>query len=173
MDLREVKTKRNIRNAFLEIRSRKALEKITIKELCERAEISKATFYLHYRDIYDLSDTLQMDIIKEMVRYVRDPKDYINDPRRITRDMIEGFYANRALIDILFSGAQFSKLPERIESEIKARIFSELPELENDIDANVQITYQITGVFYSFHKYERSFGFDGVMTAVDALAQKF
>ena len=56
MDLREKKTKRNIRNAFIELRAKKPLERISIKELAELAEISKATFYLHYKDIYDLSE---------------------------------------------------------------------------------------------------------------------
>ena len=51
MDLRVEKTKRSIINAFLNLRSRKPLEKITVKELSEIAQINKATFYLHYHDI--------------------------------------------------------------------------------------------------------------------------
>ena len=63
MDLREKKTKRSIKKAFLQLRAQKPLEKITIKELSELAEISKATFYLHYKDIYDLSSQLQNEVI--------------------------------------------------------------------------------------------------------------
>lgn len=59
MDLRTIKTKRNIKNAFIQLRTKKPLERITVKELAELAEISKATFYLHYHDVYDLSDQLQ------------------------------------------------------------------------------------------------------------------
>ena len=44
MDLRIEKTEKGIRNAFIELRSRKPLEKITIKELCEHAYINKSTF---------------------------------------------------------------------------------------------------------------------------------
>ena len=54
MDIRIEKTKTAIHNTFLELRSRKPLEKITIKELCEKAQINKSTFYSHYKDIYDL-----------------------------------------------------------------------------------------------------------------------
>ena len=50
MDLREKKTKRSIKNAFIKLRSSKPLERITIKELVDLAEISKATFYLHYNN---------------------------------------------------------------------------------------------------------------------------
>ena len=45
MDLRVTKTQRAIRAAFLELREKKPLEKITVKELCQRAEIHKSTFY--------------------------------------------------------------------------------------------------------------------------------
>ena len=50
MDLRIEKTERGIKNAFIELRSRKPLEKITVKELCESARINKSTFYAHYKD---------------------------------------------------------------------------------------------------------------------------
>ena len=56
MDIRIEKTKQSIINAFIEIRSRKEVERITVKELCEKARINKSTFYAHYKDIYDLSD---------------------------------------------------------------------------------------------------------------------
>ena len=61
MDLRIEKTERGIKNAFIELRSRKPLEKITVKELCESARINKSTFYAHYKDIYDLSDAMEED----------------------------------------------------------------------------------------------------------------
>ena len=48
MDLRIEKTRQSIVNAFIALRSRKPLEKITVKELCEKAQINKSTFYFHY-----------------------------------------------------------------------------------------------------------------------------
>lgn len=53
MDLRIEKTRQSIVNAFIALRSGKPLEKITVKELCEKAQINKSTFYFHYADIYD------------------------------------------------------------------------------------------------------------------------
>ena len=54
MDIRIEKTRQSIINAFIELRSHKELERITIKELCEKAQINKSTFYAHYQDIYHL-----------------------------------------------------------------------------------------------------------------------
>ena len=61
MDLRIQKTEQAIKNAFIELRSTKSLEKITVKELCELAMINKSTFYSHYEDIDALSETMEQE----------------------------------------------------------------------------------------------------------------
>ena len=49
-DLRVKKTKRALTSAFIELLKEKHFEDITINELCEKAEIRRATFYKHYTD---------------------------------------------------------------------------------------------------------------------------
>ena len=48
MDIRVKKTKRAIQKAFIALLREKPIEKITVKEIAERAEINKTTFYSHY-----------------------------------------------------------------------------------------------------------------------------
>lgn len=173
MDIREKKTKRSISNAFLEIRSKKPLERITVKELCETAEISKATFYLHYHDVFELSETLQQKTIKEIMAHVTNPADMIFDPCKSSKEMIDGFYSNRAIINILFSGSQFSRLPEQIEQHIKELLFASFPDLKDNAYANIRITYQLMGSFYAFYKYENEFGTDEVYKSVERITKLF
>ena len=66
MDLRVKRTKTNIINAFLRLCAKKPPERITVKELADLAEINKATFYLHYKDIYDLLETLENDLFERV-----------------------------------------------------------------------------------------------------------
>ena len=68
MDLRIERTKRSIINAFIELRAKKPLEKITVKELSELAYINKATFYSHFHDIYDLSEQLEEEAIMNILK---------------------------------------------------------------------------------------------------------
>ena len=49
-DLRVKKTKKALSEAFVALLSEKHFEDITINELCEKAEIRRATFYKHYTD---------------------------------------------------------------------------------------------------------------------------
>ena len=51
LDIRIEKTERSIKQAFMELRREKPVEKIRVKELCDRACINKSTFYAHYQDI--------------------------------------------------------------------------------------------------------------------------
>lgn len=74
MDLRIQKTRQNIFQAFIELREKYPLEKITVKELTERAQISKQTFYLHYRDMYDLSERIEQSMIQEMLKELPYPE---------------------------------------------------------------------------------------------------
>ena len=53
-DRRTKRTKLLLKNAFTELLSMKTLNEISVKELCELADINRGTFCLHYQDIYDL-----------------------------------------------------------------------------------------------------------------------
>lgn len=144
MDHREVKTKRSIHNAFLELRSKKPLEKISIKELSEKAEISKATFYLHYHDIYDLSEHLQQEVITKIIELVPDPDAFLCDMYTAHKALQTAFLSNKTMIDILFSGSQESKLSVLFENEMKKALFQKHPEYENDVAINTKLSFLIT-----------------------------
>ena len=83
-DLRIIKTKRSIAAAFLELRSKKELERITVKELCERAAVNKSTFYTHYQDLYDLADQLETQVAADIVAGMRHPETVFSDPGAFT-----------------------------------------------------------------------------------------
>lgn len=58
------KTKRLIKQVFAEMLSEKGeISKITIRELCERAEISRGAFYSHYDDIYGVAEDYENELI--------------------------------------------------------------------------------------------------------------
>ncbi|WP_053072617.1 TetR/AcrR family transcriptional regulator [Lactiplantibacillus herbarum] len=61
-DLRVVKTRKAIKQAFMQLILNKSVNKITVSELAKIALISKGTFYLHYADIYMLYDELVADV---------------------------------------------------------------------------------------------------------------
>lgn len=53
-DLRTIKTKSAIKNAFHNLMQETTFDKITVQAICEKALINRVTFYNHYSDKYDL-----------------------------------------------------------------------------------------------------------------------
>jgi probable dihydroxyacetone kinase regulator len=49
-------TKKAIITAFLELLKEQSFDKITVKDIVEKCEINRNTFYYYYKDIYDLID---------------------------------------------------------------------------------------------------------------------
>lgn len=58
-DARVRYTRMRIKNAFLECLAEKPVSKITVKEVCDMAEINRATFYKHYADPFELLEKLE------------------------------------------------------------------------------------------------------------------
>lgn len=65
-DRREARTLGTIREAFLDLLKKKPIEKISVGELCEKADIHRSTFYRHYTDIYALMDCIYDDAYHEI-----------------------------------------------------------------------------------------------------------
>lgn len=83
-DIRTKKTIRNIHKSFIELFKEKDYEKITVKELIEKAEISKKTFYRYYSSIDNLFLEIQNKITNEYIQkfslltFPKDLKNIIN-----------------------------------------------------------------------------------------------
>lgn len=71
MESRRVKiTKTMIKDAMLELLNEKPLTKITVRELCLRADVNRATFYKYYDNPYALMDEMNHDFLSEIDKYV-------------------------------------------------------------------------------------------------------
>ncbi|GIO29325.1 MULTISPECIES: TetR/AcrR family transcriptional regulator [Paenibacillus] len=71
LDRRVVRTKTVIRDALTELIEEKGFEALTVKDITTRANINRGTFYLHYRDKYDLLEQSEQELIEGMVAIIR------------------------------------------------------------------------------------------------------
>lgn len=56
-------TKTLLKNSLIELMHSKPVNKITIKELCQNAEINRSTFYLYYTDQYALLNAIEEELV--------------------------------------------------------------------------------------------------------------
>jgi len=80
-------TKMVIRDSLMELMKTKSILKISIKDICELADISRSTFYAHYKDQYDLLRQIE----EETLAYFEDMLDRYKDKhgKKETLQMLE------------------------------------------------------------------------------------
>lgn len=88
-DRRTVYTKKIIRESLYELMEEKPLNKISVTQICEKADVNRSTFYSYYTDIYDL----HQKIIKEffelqhgIVKEIREILESTDDLTHLTAD---------------------------------------------------------------------------------------
>lgn len=60
-DRRKERTEKEILNGLIALMQEKSMKNISVRELAERIDINRSTFYLHYTDIYDLIEKQKID----------------------------------------------------------------------------------------------------------------
>jgi len=96
-DKRVIKTKRALRLGLAELLTEKGIQNITVKELSDKVEINRSTFYANFTDIYDLYHKTEDIIIQEisdifLENYATSPQvffeilfQYVHDNKQICR----------------------------------------------------------------------------------------
>ena len=67
IDRRVRKTKRQLRQALMDLMSEKPSKSISVRELAERADINRGTFYIHYKDVSDLLQRLEDEMAERLI----------------------------------------------------------------------------------------------------------
>lgn len=113
-------TKPLIRYAFVTLLKEKSLEDITVHEIVEKALINRSTFYLHYKDKYDLYDAIVADLLLGLSKTLEKGNlhsfevlldDYYkqNKPLDITIQFLEHIQANADCYAVLLIQQDFQK----------------------------------------------------------------
>lgn len=113
-DRRVKKTEKAIKTAFAELLAEKEIHNITVRELTDRADIHRATFYAHYQDIYDLYEQLENDIIEEISSIIVKTPTHTYD--EIYRTIINYITENPALCKILTGNTENRTFRSRISA---------------------------------------------------------
>ena len=70
MDRRSRRTRNVLTAALMALLKEKPLKSVTVTELTERADVNRATFYVHFKDVFDMFDQVKLefcDICRDLV----------------------------------------------------------------------------------------------------------
>ena len=66
VDRRVRYTKRALTQALVRLVQERPVSKISVKELCERADVNRSTFYAHFRNPHDLLQSIENDALADL-----------------------------------------------------------------------------------------------------------
>ena len=70
-DKRSLRTRELLTQELISLLLTKPLSEITVTELTEATDLNRATFYLHYANIYDLFQSIEDDLIEQVERWIK------------------------------------------------------------------------------------------------------
>ncbi|MBR5991473.1 MAG: TetR family transcriptional regulator, partial [Clostridia bacterium] len=126
MDRRVKKTQTAIRKAFTELIKEKGnVDEITIKEIVDRADISRSTFYTHYSDILELTDDISNMFAEEIAELVIDTHKRIDGNEsydHIYLEVLNYMLDRKELTRVMLTDMRNTALSNRIADLIMERM---------------------------------------------------
>ena len=106
-----IRSKKLIKNAFIELLQEKTLDKITVTNIVEKAELNRGTFYAHYTDINMLIQSIEDEIAQSLYDLLSDAESpyLLKDPLSMFLQISHYLEQNKELIIVLM-GSQSTNL---------------------------------------------------------------
>ncbi|MBR5321333.1 MAG: TetR/AcrR family transcriptional regulator [Clostridia bacterium] len=154
-DIRVKRTKKLLRKGVAELGKTKSVNKITVKELTDLVEINRGTFYLHYKDVYDLVDSIEDELCEEFNQkvFAITPDDILQRPVDVLETFFEYFRVNKDIFTVLTGENGDAKFVYRFGEMTKAKTL----ELFKNVFPNMSMEK-----FDFTYDYSR-FGFVGIL----------
>ncbi len=136
-DSRVRRTKKLIRQGLVELSRTKSINKITVKELTDRVEINRGTFYLHYKDVYDLVDSIENELYESFNTLISSftSNQLLKHPIDICEVFCNHFYEQIDAYSMLLGqhgDAQFAyKIGELLNSKVLEIFKNIFPNMDN------------------------------------------
>lgn len=134
-----------LKDSFITLLEKKDISKISIKEICEDADINRATFYAHYSDQYDFMNQIQEELLRKIENHL---SAFVqNDLPVVLADMLEQIFEyvkeNARICRLLLS--------DRGDLNFQKRVFMLVYEkIINNITKNSEITREEVEYIHAF-----------------------
>lgn len=146
-DRRVRRTKKALREGLSELMLEKELRNITVQELADKADIHRATFYVHYSDIYDLYEQMENEIVKEIKAIIiSEPK---NTYEELFHTLIDYIYENSNVFRMFLSRKNgysfYTRICDFIENDYLEFWQEESKEKQIDESWKFYVRYHVQG----------------------------
>mgnify|MGYP000005551141 FL=1 len=133
VDRRIRKTKKQLRQSLTMLLQEKSVKDITVRELSDLADINRGTFYLHYKDIYDMVEQIEQEMFNEFFEVLsKYPYKVFNDkPLPMLIDVFRFVAKNADMCKVLLSKNGDIAFLNRLIGVVKERCLNDWIEMYN------------------------------------------
>ena len=105
----------------------KQVKDITVRELAERVDVNRGTFYLYYRDIFDLLERLEEDLFEQLNEVILAHKGepVLAHIRPMLTDVFHIVAENKEICRVLLSDNGDIKFLQRLSDVIQEKLRTE------------------------------------------------
>lgn len=148
-------TKLAIRESLIELMQQYPMAKISVKMICEAADINRSTFYAHYADQYDLLNKIQQEVADGIRDYIAATRftGASEEAVPVVVQVLEYARANAALLKVLLSGHGDSVFQTKLMYLAQEKMLEELRgsrQLEPWVARYIEL-FAINGVLSIIH----------------------
>ena len=131
LDRRIRKTRRVIRQCLTELLKTKRIQDITVREISEKADINRGTFYLHYRDIFDLMEQIENELLEELEDVLNHFKasDLLSNPALVFTRVFHLVKENSDMVSILIGQNGDINFVNRLKDIVREKCLKDWMEL--------------------------------------------
>jgi AcrR family transcriptional regulator len=164
-------TKMLLKKSLVELMRENPISKISVKMLCEAADINRSTFYAHYTDQYDLLKQLEQEVIAELKKHIS-KEVFFKHTEQTTQAMnqiLDYIAKNADLFKILLSENGDSTFHREIMSLAQQKIISDIHNNQS-IDASISEYLQcfaVTGALSIVQKWLQ----DGIIESTEKMSE--
>jgi AcrR family transcriptional regulator len=136
-DLRVRRTRKLLSDALVTLLAEQPFESITVRQICDRAMVHRATFYTHFTDKYELLRSVLNDVQADLLQIQRGKEQRADNDQFHLREFIDYVTAHRSLFSLLLIDKETDSLTALMRHQIAALTEAQVKE------------YQASGVRYS------------------------
>ena len=153
-----IRSRRLIRQAFLELLQEKKFEKITVTDIVKRADINRSTFYAHYPDVMGLVEELMDEVVSSSLQLVAelDIKDIFDDPMPFLQGLTNLGLENMEIYKMLGQSDFALRQVEKLKSILleKANNSMNIPEaVRQSTTFHIHMHFFVGGIMNTYQQW--------------------
>lgn len=117
-DRRAKRTAVQIKETMFSLMKTRSIHEIKVSEICKLCQLNRATFYDHYRDVFDLVQDMEQDILMALQELMDTVSPEETEPEQVSHLFFAFLADHRENLNLLVTSERSREFCARIDSQL-------------------------------------------------------